>query len=294
MSFVITRPKPALYRVGDEAGIFLMSDLHIGGSHTQHKLIQHELRQALEHGWRVNINGDVIDAIVSKDSKRFTPSCVARRLRGRDDILTGEKDWAYEILEPYADIIDMIGEGNHDKAIRVHHGEDPVLEIVGRLNDKLRETGSGHRINHGAYRGFIDYRWHRSSGGGVRRVVIFYHHGAGGVSQSTKGIMNFGRLQAWVDSDVIWIGHTHNSLSDSTPMRVRCPLSGNSPAADPVKNIMTGSYLWNLDGLTQEGLRKDGRPADYAGDAMLPPQNMGGTLLRVTFTRNGKSLRVEH
>jgi len=294
MSWVITRPKPAQYKVGDEVGIWLMSDLHIGGFHTQHQLIERELKQALERGWRVNINGDILDAIVAKDAKRFSPSCIAKRLRGRDDIVTAEIEWAYEILEPYAAIIDMIGEGNHDKAIRLHHGTDPVLEIVGMLNRHLVETGSEHRINYGAYRGFIDYRWRRAGGSGTRRVVIFYHHGSGGISQATKGIMNFWRLQTWVDSDVIWVGHTHNSLGDTTPVRVRCPLSGDTPAADPIKNVMTGSYLWNLQGLTQDGIRKNGRPADYAGDAMLPPQNMGGTLLRILFRRNDRELRLDH
>ena len=53
--------------------------------------------------------GDVFDLIWPRDSKRFVPHILDERLVGLDNLLQATIDLAVKELEPYADLIAMIG-----------------------------------------------------------------------------------------------------------------------------------------------------------------------------------------
>lgn len=112
--FHICRPAPIYLANKKPAGLRLMSDLHIGASHVDYKLIDREINDALEHNDRVLINGDLLDLILPKDAKRFQPDSPHPRIARRNDQVNAAIDWAVEILGPVAHLVDMLGLGNHE------------------------------------------------------------------------------------------------------------------------------------------------------------------------------------
>lgn len=279
---MITR-KNLLCSVAEPMGFTLMSDLHIGGASTDHASIQSDLLTAKEQGDRISINGDIFDAILPKDHKRYRPEAIHPDLQNRSDMLNGALNMAVEIIGPYAPLIEMIGCGNHEDAVAKYHGLDLVQILVHRLN-----TECGGTVNYGGYTGFVAYS--ASTGkkhgtGKKSRVVIYYHHGSGGSSPVTKGMIDFNRKGVWVDSDVVWLGHKHNKLTDTTPMRMRCPSSGDQPILDQQVYVMSGSYLDTMKFQTQEEIM-NGRVSTYASDWGLPPQAKGGARVLVKMDRN--------
>jgi hypothetical protein len=81
------RPAPIMIRGAAEGGFRLMSDLHIGASRVNYRLIKEELADALANGDRVLLNGDVFDLILAADKKRFDPDVLHPKLHGRRDIV---------------------------------------------------------------------------------------------------------------------------------------------------------------------------------------------------------------
>lgn len=249
-----------------------MSDLHIGCAFTDHDRIESDLKLAREVGARVLINGDVFDAILPGDVKRFSPTALAPRLHNRADILNASLEWGVEILEPYRDLIGFIGVGNHDTALEKHHSVD----LVAVLCDKIQ-------VPYGGYCGYYIARWIYGKRA-YHTVKIRYHHGAGGSSPVTKGIIDFARMAAFIDgdSDVCWIGHKHNRLIDTALREQVTP--GGKLAHKPVLNIMSGAYL--------ETYRQEDAPprrASYAADKNLAPQSKGGVMLELDYHRSERT-----
>lgn len=279
------------YSIGDAFDFCLMSDLHIGAPQVDYALIERELKSAEERNARILINGDVFDAIVASDQKRYRASCVHPRLAARDDVLNAAVDWAFELLSPYADRIDMIGVGNHETAVEKHHASDLVMFLIDRLDESRKNKE--HVIHHGGYCGFIRYRFGRGRGGNSdgRKLTLFYHHGAGGAAPQTKGMLDFSRLDKWVDgADIIWIGHKHNRLSDPG-VRLLMDREGNIVERE-CRHIMTGAYMQTYRAQSQASIRNTGRRSNYAADSGLQPQSRGGALLRVVINRRSETITV--
>jgi hypothetical protein len=260
-------------------GVLLQSDIHIGGRHVDYDLIKKELEYAREHNLRINVNGDVFDAILPGDRKRFRMSVLHPRLANCGDRLISEAvDWAVEIYGPYADLIDMIGVGNHEEAVVKHHHIDPVEMLVERLNtDK-------HQIAHGGYSGWLCYRTKS------RDLNIQYHHGAGGGGPVTKGIIQFNRSNTWIENaDVVWRGHVHTKIYSKD--RVMYIDRGVVKFRDRL-NIITGAYGDDQEIQTQADVRKTGRHSSYAEERLLAPQGKGGYIIEldgncITLTDRG-------
>jgi hypothetical protein len=114
-------------------------------------LIEKELKHAKDIGAKILINGDVFDAIMPGDRKRYRANNLHPRMFQAGDDMIGESiRWAIEILQPYKDNILMIGDGNHDDAVARYHHIEPVKHLVIALN------GPGAaKIKYGGYHGFI-------------------------------------------------------------------------------------------------------------------------------------------
>ncbi len=272
--YVITRPKPITYNAIDEPHtITLMSDLHIGAIDTDYECIDTELKRAQEEGHRILLNGDLFDLIFPVDHKRFRPDTLHPHIQGRADILNATLEMAYDVLSPYKDSIDMIGLGNHESAAEKYHSVDIIALLLDRLATDNR------RIAYGGYTGFVKYQFEKSTGNNRLPLVIYYHHGSGGSAPVTRGMIDFNRKQTWVDADVIWLAHKHNRLSDATPQRMRCPVTGDDPIIEEVRCIMTGGYRRSGLGQSQEEIQKMGRRSNYAIDGGMSPQGIGGARL---------------
>jgi len=297
--FQISRPTPITYSKGTVQGFTLMSDMHIGATNVDYKLIQHELDQAKKNGDRININGDLLDLILCKDMKRFSPDVLHPRLRSRKDVVNAAIDWAVEILEPYAELIDVIGIGNHETAVENHHNIDTTKIIVERLQAAADKGKSGNTIFYGGYTGYIDYRFRRDrknftsdkTSDKGKRWVLYYHHGSCHGSPVTKGTIDFYRKQ-WVEADCVWLGHKHNRMNMHV-QAIRCPEQGDDLVVREIRQIMTGAYFDTYNVQTQASIKKNGRRSNYAADLGLAPQGKGGARVLVSFLGPNESYVVQ-
>lgn len=259
----------------------LMSDLHIGGLHVDYKLIDKELADAKKRGAKILINGDVFDAVLPGDRKRYRANNLHPRLYEAGDDMLGESiRWAYEILAPYKDDIIMIGDGNHDDAVARYHHIEPVKHLVVMLN------GADGKIQYGGYHGFIHVQLRPFSDTHYGHYVIHYHHGAGGAAPVTKGAITFSRAAMWIEgADAIWRGHTHHRQAgrdNKITFNKSVVVPENRIMTRDVLTLRTGSYFDTYVGTTSEQLLKHGRKDSYAALWDSPTLPKGGLMLTLT------------
>lgn len=281
------QPRNIVARTGETVSIRLMSDLHIGAANIDYDLINRELEDAKARKSRILINGDLLDLILPKDHKRFVPDVLHSEIAGRRDTLNASVKFAVKILKPYANLIDMIGMGNHETAVEKYHAADPIAMVIDELQRHAK-----HKIFYGSYNGFVDYRISTIRGNSPRgsRLIIFYHHGGGGSAPVTKGMIDFNRL-GFVQADVKWVGHKHNRFHDHE-RSLECPMDGHRPVLRDIRHIMTGSYMETYSGQSQESISVNGRRSNYAGDMAMRPQGKGGWRLDVKLISDDYHLYV--
>lgn len=257
-----------------------MSDLHIGAQYTQIPLIKKDLERARSLNARINLNGDVFDLILVQDKKRFRMNALPERLfRAGDNLINESIRWAAEILGPYADLIDMIGVGNHDDAAAKHHSVDLVTILVDLLNSEHKT-----QISYGGYAGWLNYRFlmpvaQRCS------YKIQYHHGAGGGSPVTKGMAAFQRASSWIENaDCIWRGHLHTKNVDRSVIQA---LDNDGVVRHrDVLNVRSASYMYTYAQQSSSDALRHGRRANYAADWDMAPLPTGGVFLKLDFANN--------
>jgi UDP-2,3-diacylglucosamine pyrophosphatase LpxH len=267
---------------GNVLNLALMSDLHIGSLHTDYKLIEKELKRAEAENALIAINGDVFDAILPGDRKRYRANNLHPRMFTAGDDMIGESiRWAYEILAPYADRILMIGDGNHDDSVARFHHIEPVKHLC-----ILLAKESGKSINYGGYHGFIHLRMDVNGlGKKFGHYVIHYHHGAGGGAPVTKGAITFSRAQMWLEGvDAIWRGHTHNKQAGRDSKIVYNTgkyKPENRVCQKDVLTVRTGAYMDTYTGTTPSHLLEHGRKDNYGAlmDGSALPK--GGMILKL-------------
>lgn len=257
----------------------LMSDLHIGGLHVDYNLIEKELATAKKRGAKILVNGDIFDAIMPGDRKRYRANNLHPRMYSAGDDMIGESiRWAYEILLPYRDDIIMLGDGNHDDSVARYHHIEPVKQLVVMLN------GTDGKIQYGGYHGFIHIQMRpypeRTR---IGHYVIHYHHGAGGAAPVTKGAITFSRASMWIEgADAIWRGHTHHRQAgrdNKVVFQKGNTKSENKVQTRDVLTLRTGSYFDTYEGTTSDQLIKHGRKDSYAALWDCPSLPKGGLVL---------------
>jgi hypothetical protein len=257
----------------DVVRIGCISDTHIGASSMNHKHLADDLQRMMDLNCRIGINGDIFDAILHSDVKRYNPLAVDKRLHQMDGTpLDNAIHLAYETFKPYATHIDWIGIGNHEDHVKKRHH----ICITSILIDRLNQL-PGVNIRHGGWCGF----WHLILNYHNTRTAftVYRHHGAGGSAPMTKGMLDTQRMMIWLSNvDAIWIGHKHNRWV-STDMKARYEPIKNRTKMFPVVQMMTGSYLDTY------GDEEDGTAPSYAEAWNLAPQMHGGIILELRQAR---------
>jgi hypothetical protein len=255
----------------------LMSDLHLGSINSDIDAIVSQLQTAKEIGARVLVNGDVFDAIGPKD-RRYDLVTLRPELSRSKDLTKAIVEHAKEILAPYADIIDVMGIGNHEEAWISWCNTDPVRRLIEELNLE------GGNIVHGSFWGYINT--HFVVKGYRRRLKhkLLYLHGTGGDSPVTKGTIDFNRKGRNFNYDCLTFGHKHNivcSVEQLADVSERGKYSERRQL-----NLQTGSYYRNYRQLT------DAECLDYSYAARSghPPKPIGGLFLtmRPVLDANGE------
>lgn len=263
------------YKTGTEVNLQLIGDTHLGASFTNEWRIKWDLERAKQNNARININGDVLDLILPKDIGRYKPSVVAEPLRGRDDLINRLIDYAYNFFAPYAHLIDVIGEGNHEVAIRKWHS----IDVLAILIDKLNQLPNTH-IHFGGYTGFIKYRfeWDCESRSRGKEFIIFRKHGKGSSAEVTEGMIEFQREASIVeDMDLIWLSHNHYR-NMKVGVKMRMNHFGNRDFSE-YRCVRTGAYAFHSED-------------SYQVEKGYRPQAHGGAWVRIWLNRDKKIIEV--
>jgi len=233
----------------------LMSDLHIDASDHDHKLLKNDLEAAKALGARISINGDTFDAIVPSDRKRHHPS-VMRNDPERDDIFNQLVKMGVDLLAPYADLIDVISPGNHERSVLKYHHVDVISMLIFGLN--LVRSPELPPIHQGSYRGFQRYIWRWKKGRASLNFTIFRHHGVGGSAPVTGGALDLDRIRKDFDADLYWLGHKHNSI-DRKFTRISLSSAGRVMVKQQ-RGVMSAGYKQQL---ALEDINESGDIADF-------------------------------
>lgn len=256
---VVTRTELSEQR---EQWLALISDTHLGNNALDERRLKADFKRASELDALIAINGDVFDAILPKDQKRYVPEALHPRYQGKSDVINEALDHALEIFGPYKDRIAFIGCGNHEASVKKHHSFDMISALIDRL---------GGSIAHGGWLGYWLIRFKNQSK--WQTFKIRYHHGAGGAAPVTKGMIDANRMRTFIpDADVIWVGHKHNRLVDKHVVE-RITDQGRVHYSE-AHFIMSGSYLTTYGGEHGDS---------YAAQWNVAPQPKGGVFVRLSL-----------
>lgn len=232
----------------------LLSDLHLdAGDHDRDRLIS-DLEAAKKIGARISINGDMFDAIVPSDRKRHHNKVSEIN---RDDIFNELVRMGINILSPYADLIDVISPGNHERSVLKYHHIDLVSMLIFGLNQVRSDKLSP--IHQGSYRGFQQYIFKYKSNKSAHVFTLFRHHGSGGSAPVTGGALDLDRIRKDFDADLYWIGHKHSSIQRKF---TRVSLSSRGIVyVKPQRATISGGYKKQI---SFEDPHEDGDVADFS------------------------------
>lgn len=262
--------------------ILFQSDPHIGSAITDYSMLKEELEDAARKKARILINGDVFENLFHTNQKQYLPHSLHERIQGSSDQINRCLEWAVELYGPYAYLIDMVGEGNHD-ARSVKYG---AVDIVALFVKELQRLTT-HEVHYGGYSGLVQYLFSSSS----RRLTIYYHHGWGSGSSLASAMSDFNRAQQFENVDVFWLGHKHCSVNAKV-YRPSCPKNGFNTRVREVRYIRTGAYMDIFTSQTSQALLSQGRKGNYAADAGLQAHGKGGAWLNVTVVNKKAPLKL--
>lgn len=190
--------------VRDERWFLLQSDVHWDNPHCDRDLFLKHLKQAKERDAAVLDNGDFFCAMQGKWDKRANKSDL-RPEHQTGDYLDALIRTAAGELAPYAHLLTVRGQGNHETGVLKRHETNITERLVERL--KLKSDS----VHLGGYSGYVIFgvTWKASK---RTPIKLFYHHGFGGGGPVTRGVIQTNRQAVFLaDADVIWTGHTHDS-----------------------------------------------------------------------------------
>jgi hypothetical protein len=263
----------------------LFSDLHADSDTFDKTQFVKDAEKYRALGAQFLFNGDLFDAILPTDRKRYT-----RGNDGFDDDaqINARLDHVLELLTPYADSIAFIGIGNHEASIVKYDHVDLVKMLVRELT--LKRDRKLPPIKRGGYQGFIRLRFVGRGGKDTRSFDIYREHGKGGAAPVTKGTINIQRLHTTFVADLYWLGHTHTQIIDQTPWTIY-PNAMGRIIRKRKRSIITGGYQ---DSFIQRDMgEKDSYRNAYPEERFLTPGGMGCALLRLKVPSTSHDIDME-
>jgi hypothetical protein len=211
----------------------LLSDVHYDSTKCDRDMLKDHLDKALALKASVYIFGDWFDLMQGMYDPRRSYSSLRPEYKSityLDDVIND----AVEFLEPYKEVLAMVGRGNHETNIEKRLSTSPIDRLVGAL---------GGGIMAGPYSGWVQLVYSRNANnhGGRHQRMLHFHHGYGGNAPRSKGVLNVDLDQKeWPDADVIVSGHTHQKWH--VPMSVERITDRLNTYEDTVHHLKLGSY----------------------------------------------------
>ena len=192
---------------GKRVQIAMLSDLHWDNPKCDWDLLKRDLDYCKTNNIPVMVNGDFFCLMQGKGDRRGNKSDI-RPEHNNAKYLDSIVETAVEWFSPYADILTVIGYGNHETAIIKWQETDILQRFVDLLNYKC-----GTQVMTGGYGGWLIINQELSNGN-FSTFKIKYFHGSGGGGVVTKGALNLTRaLEMYEDFDVFAMGHIHENAA---------------------------------------------------------------------------------
>lgn len=189
--------------------LFFTSDNHFDSIFCNREQMRADFDEAKRRKARIYIVGDWFDAMQGRYDPRRSAAELRPEYQQREDYYDAVVNDAADWLEPYADLIDMISDGNHEIAVLKNASTNIADRLVVELNRRKKS-----KIQHGGYGGWIRMMMTMidETRGQHMSVKIKYFHGAGGEAPVTRGAIQTNRQAVYLpDANVIVNGHSHNS-----------------------------------------------------------------------------------
>ena len=222
---------------GKETKIAMLSDLHWDNPKCDRDLLKKHLDYCKEENIPVMVNGDFFCLMQGRGDNRRNKSDIRpehNNSKYLDSIVTTAVEW----FEPYADILTVIGYGNHETGIIKWQETDILQRFVDLLNLKCNSN-----VQTGGYGGWLIVKMIENTK--IFSTRIKYFHGSGGGGVVTKGALNLTRaLELYEGCDVYTMGHIHENSARND---VRDTLNHNAYKGYHVKHkpihlMITGTY----------------------------------------------------
>jgi predicted phosphodiesterase len=215
----------------DEVTFFHCSDVHFDNPKCNRKLFKKHLDQALEKEAYITITGDLMCLMQGKADRRHNKKNIRPEHLGDNYFDLVIEDTA-NFLEPYANNILLISEGNHETAVSGRIESDLMDRLVFRLN-----AIAGSNVQKGPYTGYynLNFQYQKNR----HPLIIGYSHGHWGgiVTKGTMSAMRYGF--AMPDADIVFSGHTHDGWIIPMP---RMKLKQNKIKIQNQWHVRTGTY----------------------------------------------------
>ncbi len=256
---------------GKYAEIAMLSDLHWDNPKCDQDLLKKHLDYCKEENIPVMINGDMFCLMQGRGDNRRNKSDI-RPEHNNARYLDSVVETAVEWFTPYADILTVIGYGNHETAIIKWQETDILQRFVDLLNLKCHSN-----VQVGGYGGWVIIKMNNHSR--IATTKIKYFHGSGGGGVVTKGALNLTRaLELYEGCDVYTMGHIHENAARND---VRDALESNSKKGysinhKPIHLMITGCYKEEYG---------DGSKGWHV-ERGAPIKPIGGRMLTIKIVRN--------
>lgn len=256
---------------GKYAEIAMLSDLHWDNPKCDQDLLKKHLDYCKEENIPVMINGDMFCLMQGRGDNRRNKSDI-RPEHNNARYLDSVVETAVEWFTPYADILTVIGYGNHETAIIKWQETDILQRFVDLINLKCHSN-----VQVGGYGGWIIVKMNNHTR--IATTKIKYFHGSGGGGVVTKGALNLTRaLELYEGCDVYTMGHIHENAARND---VRDALESNSKKGysinhKPIHLMITGCYKEEYG---------DGSKGWHV-ERGAPIKPIGGRMLTINIVRN--------
>jgi hypothetical protein len=226
----------------------MFSDIHWDNPKCDWNLLKHDLDFCLKNEIPIMFNGDTFCLMQGAYDPRKMKGDIRpehNNARYFDSII----ETAVDFFLPYANLMTVVGYGNHETSIIKRQETDVIQRFVTLLNYK-----AGSNVMTGGYGGWlIVNQLVKASSNATQATKIKYFHGSGGGGLVTKGALNLTRaMEMYEGYDVFTMGHIHensarNDVRDSINFH---PSKGYYFNHKQIHSMITGTYKEEyIDGL---------------------------------------------
>jgi hypothetical protein len=226
----------------------MFSDIHWDNPKCDWNLLKHDLDYCLKNEIPIMFNGDTFCLMQGAYDPRKMKGDIRpehNNARYFDSII----ETAVDFFLPYANLLTVVGYGNHETSIIKRQETDVIQRFVTLLNYK-----AGSNVMTGGYGGWLIVNQLVKAKSNITQATkIKYFHGSGGGGLVTKGALNLTRaMEMYEGYDVFTMGHIHensarNDVRDSINFH---PTKGYYFNHKQIHSMITGTYKEEyIDGL---------------------------------------------